>query len=68
MAKANQVMTIKDVAAYLSVHPMTMYKYVKEGNIPAFKIGTSWRIRREAIEKWIKENEGNHERKTGRGQ
>ena len=63
MAKAKQVMTIKDVAEYLDVHPMTIYKYVKEGNIPAFKIGTSWRIRRESIKKWIEENEGKNEEK-----
>jgi excisionase family DNA binding protein len=57
MAKSKQVMTVKDVADYLDVHPMTIYKYVQEGNIPAFKIGTSWRIKRNSILKWIKENE-----------
>jgi excisionase family DNA binding protein len=57
MAKSKQVMTVKDVAEYLDVHPMTIYKYVQEGNIPAFKIGASWRIRRDSIKKWIQENE-----------
>ena len=36
---------------------MTIYKYVKNGKIPAFKIGTSWRIRRDSISKWIEESE-----------
>lgn len=57
MTKSKQVMTIKDIADYLDVHPMTIYKYVKEGKIPAFKIGTNWRIRRDSIKKWITENE-----------
>lgn len=57
MAKAKKVLTIKDVAEYLSVHPMTIYKYVKEGRIPAFKIGVNWRIREDSIQKWIEENE-----------
>ncbi len=50
-------MTVKDVADYLDVHPMTIYKYVKDGRIPAFKIGDSWRIRRDSIQKWIKDSE-----------
>lgn len=50
-------MTVKEIAEYLGVHPMTIYKYVKDGKIPAFKIGTSWRIRRDSIKKWMDENE-----------
>ena len=57
MAKAKQVMTVKDIAEYLDMHPMTIYKFVKNGRIPAFKVGTSWRIKRESIKKWIKERE-----------
>ena len=57
MTKAKQVMTVKDIAEYLDMHPMTIYKFVKEGRIPAFKVGTSWRIKRESIQKWIKERE-----------
>lgn len=57
MVKSRDVMTVIDVADYLKVHPMTIYKYVREGKIPAFKIGTSWRIKKDSIEKWMKENE-----------
>jgi len=57
VAKSKDILTIKDVADYMDVHPMTIYKYVKNGKIPAFKIGTSWRIRRDSISKWIEESE-----------
>ncbi len=57
MTKAKQVMTVKEIAEYLGVHPMTIYKYVQNGKIPAFKIGASWRIRRDSIKKWMDENE-----------
>jgi len=57
MTKSKQVMTVKDMADYMDMHPMTIYKYVKDGKIPAFKIGSSWRIRNDSIQKWIKENE-----------
>ena len=36
---------------------MTIYKYVQDGKIPAFKIGANWRIRRGSIKKWMEENE-----------
>ena len=65
MTKPKEVMTVKDVAAYLDVHPMTIYKYVKDGRIPAFKIGDSWRIKRGSIQKWIRENE---QKNGGKGQ
>ncbi len=57
MNKTKEVLTVKDIAEYMDIHPMTIYKYVKDGRIPAFKIGSSWRIRRDSIQKWIKENE-----------
>lgn len=47
------VMTIKDVAGYLGVHPMTVYKFAKAGKIPAFKIGSDWRFHRRYIDEWI---------------
>lgn len=47
------VMNIKDVAGYLGVHPMTVYKFAKAGKIPAFKIGSDWRFHRKFIDEWI---------------
>ena len=59
MANTKKVLTVKDVADYLDVHPMTVYKHVKCGKIPAFKVGASWRIRKDPIQKWISESEHN---------
>ena len=59
MAKSKEVLTVKDVAEYLDVHPMTIYKYVQDGKIPAFKVGASWRVRKDSIQKWISESEKN---------
>jgi len=57
VTKTKQIMTVREIAEYLGVHPMTIYKYVQDGKIPAFKIGASWRIRRDSIKKWMDENE-----------
>jgi excisionase family DNA binding protein len=55
MAKSKEIMTTKDVAEYLNLHPLTVHRYAREGKIPAFKIGTDWRFHKKYIERWIKE-------------
>ena len=57
MAKLHEVLNLKEVADYLHVHPMTIYRYAKAGKIPAFKIGTDWRFHKKSIESWIKDKE-----------
>jgi len=37
----------------LKVHLSTLYKLVRKGQIPAFKIGVDYRFDRDEIEKWI---------------
>jgi excisionase family DNA binding protein len=53
MAKNKEIMTAKEVASYLHIHPLTVHKYAREGKIPAFKIGTDWRFHKKYLEKWI---------------
>jgi len=53
--RSSDIMTTKDLAEYLKLHPLTVHRYAREGKIPAFKIGTDWRFHRKYIEKWIKE-------------
>jgi len=47
-----KVMTVREVAAYLSVHPSTIYRLVRQNQIPAFRIGSDWRFNIEAIDRW----------------
>jgi excisionase family DNA binding protein len=48
-----KVMTVKEVAEYLRVHASTLYKLVKRGELPAFRIGSDWRFNSEAIDRWL---------------
>ena len=48
----DKIMTVKEVAKYLDVHPMTIYKLAKKREIPAFKVGGQWRFRKAALDKW----------------
>jgi excisionase family DNA binding protein len=55
MAELRDVMTPKQVAEYLQLHPMTIYRYINNGKIPAAKIGGRYRIKRETVEELLAE-------------
>ena len=46
----NQVLTVQDLAHYLKVHPSTIYRLLKTGQLPAFKVGSDWRFGVEEID------------------
>lgn len=46
------IMTLEEVANYLRVHPSTIYRLVKKGKLPAFKVGSDWRFNLESIDHW----------------
>lgn len=47
-------MTVKELSEYLRLDRMTIYKMLKEGTIPASRIGHQWRFFREDIDNWIR--------------
>ena len=52
-AMTSRVMTVPEVAEFLKVHRTTIYRMVRKGQIPSFKIGNNYRFDRDAIEKWM---------------
>jgi excisionase family DNA binding protein len=49
----NRMMTIKEVAEYLSVHEKTIYRLVKSGELPALRVGGQWRFEKKVLDAWI---------------
>jgi PTS system nitrogen regulatory IIA component len=47
------ILTTKDVAAYLKLHPFTVKKFARQKKIPAFKLGADWRFSKKRIDDWI---------------
>lgn len=46
------------------MHPATIYKLLKRHQIPAFRIGSDWRFRIEAIDRWrLEQGHGGFEEK-----
>jgi len=48
-------MTIKEVADYLRLSKVTVYKMTRQGKIPALKIGKQWRYNKSEIDSWVKQ-------------
>ena len=48
------ILTIKEVSDYLKVTERTIYRLAAGKQIPAFKVGGSWRFSRSEIDQWIK--------------
>jgi excisionase family DNA binding protein len=49
------ILTLDEVAAYLKAGKRTIYRLAANGEIPAFKLGGTWRFSRSDIESWIKQ-------------
>jgi excisionase family DNA binding protein len=47
-----KVLTVGDLCDYLRVHRSTVYRLLKKGEIPGFRIGSDWRFNVEAIDQW----------------
>jgi len=55
MADSREVMNIRQASQYLGVSPDTLYKYVNEQKIPAFKLGNRWRFKKSKLDQWMEE-------------
>jgi len=52
---SDEILTIQELAEYLKLNEKTAYRLAGEGKLPGFKVGGSWRFKREDIEQWIEE-------------
>jgi len=55
MADSREVMNVRQASQYLGVSPDTLYKYVNEQQIPAFKLGNRWRFKKSKLDQWMEE-------------
>ena len=60
MASLREVMNVREASEYLGISPDTLYRYVYQDKIPAFKLGNRWKFKRNILDNWI-------ERKISRG-
>jgi excisionase family DNA binding protein len=53
MSDSPEVMNVRQASEYLGVSPDTLYKYVSEDKIPAFKLGNRWKFKKALLDRWM---------------
>jgi excisionase family DNA binding protein len=49
-----EILTLREASEFLNCHPSTIYRLVKSSQIPAFRLGGSWRFVKPELRRWIK--------------
>ena len=63
----DEILTLKEVAAYLKLAERTVYLYAQTGKLPGIKFGSAWRFRRADIDRWVEEQRRLTESSTSLG-
>ncbi len=56
MSDEHDILTVEEVARYLKVTERHVYKLLSDRKIPAFKVGGTWRFKKELLENWIQDS------------
>lgn len=52
--KIGRALTADDLARFLSISKVAIYKYAAEGTIPSFRIGVSLRFDPQSVANWLR--------------
>ena len=50
-----ELLTPNELSLILKLHPFTVTRLAREGKLPGFKVGGSWRFRKDEFERWIEQ-------------
>ena len=50
--KAYEYLTPREVMEQLAIGKNTFYKIVSSGELPAFRVGRQWRVRKADLDRW----------------
>jgi len=53
VSESREVMNVRQASSYLGISPDTLYRYITEGEIPAFKLGNRWKLRKTILDRWM---------------
>lgn len=61
-----KILTLAEVSELLQVHPITVYRLIKQGKLPYFRIGRVLRFDADQLENWLQLKQQKAEAKDGR--
>jgi len=53
MTEPLELLTVKDLTGLLQCNKATVYRLLKRGELPGFRLGGSWRFRRDVVQQWV---------------
>ena len=53
LAGEDEFLTTDEVLGYLRINARTVYRLIRNGELPAVRIGRQWRIRRDDLDRWL---------------
>ena len=51
----DKYLTVAELSEYLHIHRTTIYRMLRQGMLPGFRIGSDWRFSLEVIEEWLRD-------------
>jgi len=52
-ADRTPMMSTQEISKYLGVHEMTVYRWLKKGVLPGFKVGGRWRSKKDVLDNFL---------------
>lgn len=50
-------LTVEEVAERFGVNVTTIYRLLRRGKLPAFKVGNQWRFSQRRLDQWVEDHE-----------
>lgn len=50
-------LSVDEIAGYLGIKRDTVYKWIERKKMPAHKVGSLWKFKRDEIDEWVRSGE-----------
>jgi excisionase family DNA binding protein len=57
------ILNASELSEYLHVNKATIYRMLRDGKLPGFRVGSEWRFHVDAIEQWQRDQINDNARK-----
>jgi len=64
MAETREVMDIREASEYLGISRETLYKYIYDEKVPAFKLGNRWKFKKTVLDRWMEKQSAQAEQRA----